>query len=151
MPRAPRGVPPAADVPRAVLDTNVLVSALITPRGASARLLIELRDGAFEMIVSPMLLAELQEVLLRDRFRRYVSPPEVDAYLKLIRDLAVVHDDPTSSSAPLSADPDDDFLVALAREARVTALVSGDGHLLALRPTVPVMTPAAFLASLDEA
>ena len=150
MPRAPRSVPLAADVPRAILDTNVLVSALITPHGASARLLVELRAGAFELIVSPMLLAELQEVLLRDRFRRYVSPAEVDAYVELVRSLAVVHDDPECSEAPLSADPDDDFLVALAREARVAALVSGDGHLLALRPSVPAMTPAEFLATLAE-
>lgn len=43
-------------VPRAVLDTNVLVSALITPHGPNARLLLELRAGAFELVVSPMLL-----------------------------------------------------------------------------------------------
>lgn len=137
-------------MPRAVLDTNVLVSALITPHGASARLLVELRGGAFELIVSPMLLAELREVLLRPRFQRYVSPPEVDAYVELIRSLAIVRDDPEAPADPRSADPDDDFLVALAREARAGALVSGDAHLLALRPSVPAMSPAEFLATLSE-
>jgi putative PIN family toxin of toxin-antitoxin system len=50
-------------VPRAVLDTNVLVSALISPGGPSAALLLELRAGAFELVASPTLLAELREVL----------------------------------------------------------------------------------------
>ena len=69
-------------MPRVVLDTNVLVSALITPAGASARLLVELRAGAFEVVLSPLLLAELREVLGRDKFRRYVSAAEADAFVE---------------------------------------------------------------------
>jgi hypothetical protein len=138
------------DVPRAVLDTNVLVSALISPEGASARLLIELRAGAFELVASPMLLTELGEVLGRAKFRRYVSAPEIDAYVELIRRESNVHDDPGPSSEPLSADPDDEYLIDLAREARVDTLVSGDQHLLDLREVLPVMTPREFLDSLSE-
>jgi predicted nucleic acid-binding protein len=48
----------------------------------------------------------------------------------------------------LSADPDDEYLIDLARAAGADALVSGDAHLLDLRGVVPVMTPAQFLASL---
>ncbi len=117
---------------------------------SSARLLGELRGGAFELIVSPMLLAELREVLLRPRFQRFVSPPEVDASVELIGSLAIVRDDPKAPADPLSADPDDDYLVALARDARAGALVSGDAHLLALRPSVPALTPEEFLATLSE-
>lgn len=138
-------------MPRAVLDTNVLVSALITPDGASARLLVELRAGAFELIVSPTLLAELREVLGRPKFERYVSSPEVDAYVELIGRESVLVEDPAPSPAPLSADPDDEYLIDLARAARVDALVTGDVHLLDLRETVPVVTPHEFLASLTAA
>jgi len=138
-------------VPRAVLDTNVLVSALITPSGASARLLLALRAGAFELVVSPMLLSELREVLARQKFRRYVTAAEADAYVELIRRDSIVHDDPAPSTAgPISADPDDQFLIDLARAAPVDALVSGDRHLLDLRHAAPVMTPGEFLASLDD-
>jgi len=146
-------------VPRAVLDTNVLVSALISPGGGSARLLLELRSGAFELLVSPLLLAELREVLRRDTFRQYVSEAEADAYFELIRSEGVLRADPRPSPVPLSADPrpspvplsadpDDEYLIDLARDAGANALVSGDTHLLELRAIIPAMTPAEFLEML---
>ena len=137
-------------MPRAVLDTNVLVSALITPAGASARLLVELRAGAFELVVSPALLAELREVLHRERFRRYVSVEDADAYVDAISRDAVVMDDPPAETGPVVGDPYDQFLVDLARVARVDALVSGDARVLALRGRLPVRSPAEFLESLDD-
>ncbi len=132
-------------VARAVLDTNVLVSALISPGGGSARLLLELRSGAFELILSPLLLAELREVLRRDKFRRYVSEAEADAYVALIRSEGVVRADPGPSLEPISPDPDDEYLIDLARDAGADALVTGNAHLLELRAIIPVMTPAEFL------
>ena len=137
-------------MPRAVLDTNVLVSALITPAGASARLLTELRAGAFELILSPALLVELCEVLERPKLRRYVTPAEADAYVELLRRDGIVVDDPPSTDSPVSRDPDDQYLVDLASSERVDALVSGDARLLELGDSLPVMTPADFLARLAD-
>jgi len=136
-------------VPRAVLDTNVLVSALIGPGGPSATLLLELRAGAFELVACPLLLAELREVLGRDKFRRYVTEAEAVACVDLIRHESTILDDPAPGTRPLSADPDDEYLVDLARAA-ADALVSGDAHLLDLRGRLPVMTPAEFLAALSD-
>jgi len=135
-------------VPRAVLDTNVLVSALISPSGASAQLLIELRAGAFELIVSQLLLAELREVLGRPKFRRYVSEAEIDAYVELIRREGLVVDDPPPSAEPVSVDPDDEYLIDLARAEQVDALVTGDAHLLDLRDVLPVRTSREFVDAL---
>jgi putative PIN family toxin of toxin-antitoxin system len=135
-------------VPRAVLDTNVLVSALISPGGPSAALVLELRAGAFELVASPALLAELREVLGREKSRRYVTEAEAVAYVDLIRHEATILDDPETGGRPLSVDPDDEYLVDLARAAAADALVSGDAHLLGLRDRVPVMSPAEFLATL---
>ncbi len=137
-------------VPRAVLDTNVLVSALISPGGSSARLLLELRSGAFELLVSPLLLAGLREVLRRDKFRRYVLESEADACVDLIRSEAVVRADPAPSPGALSADPDDEFLIDLARDAQADALVTGDAHLLELRSMIPILTPTEFLETLSD-
>jgi putative PIN family toxin of toxin-antitoxin system len=137
-------------VPRAVLDTNVLVAALIGPVGPSAALLLELRAGGFELIASPMLLAELREVLGREKFRPYVSEAEAIAYTDLIGREATVLDDPAPGGRPLSVDPDDEYLVDLARAAAADVLVSGDAHLLDLRDRLPVMTPAQFLATLGD-
>ena len=136
-------------MPRAVLDTNVLISALISPSDPSAALLLELRAGAFELVASPALLAELREVLGREKFRRYVTQAEAVAYVDLIRHEATILDDPVPSARPLSADPDDEYLVDLARAAAADVLVSGDAHLLDLRDHLPVVTPAEFLATLD--
>ena len=137
-------------MPRAVLDTNVLVSALISPGGASARLLLELRAGAFELILSPLLLAELREVLGRNKFRRFVTEAEADAYVELIRREGVVRADPPPSPELLSADPDDEYLIDLARDAGADALVTGDAHLLDLAAIIPALTPAEFLEALAK-
>ena len=135
-------------MPRAVLDTNVLISALISPSGASAQLLIELRSGGFELIVSPLLLAELREVLSRPKFRRYVAEAEIDAYAELIRREGLVVEDPLPSSEPVGVDPDDEYLIDLARAGQVDALVTGDVHLLDLRDVLPMRTPREFIDSL---
>jgi putative PIN family toxin of toxin-antitoxin system len=136
-------------VPRAVLDPNVLVSALISPKGPSARLVVALRDGAFELVVSPHLLTELQQVLHRQKFRRYATEPEVEEYIDMLRDESLVFEDSVSTREPIADDPDDQYLVALARGARVDALVSGDPHLTALRDRIPVLTPREFLDALE--
>jgi putative PIN family toxin of toxin-antitoxin system len=135
-------------VPRAVLDPNVLVSALISPDGPSAGLLVEHRAGAFELVVSPRLLDELGDVLGREKFRRYVAATEVEEYLALLRREALLFEDPKPSGEALCDDPDDEYLIALARTAQVNALVSGDSHLLELVDLIPVLTPREFLESL---
>ncbi len=135
-------------MPRAVLDPNVLISALITPRGASARILLELRGGAFELIASPALLAELRTVLMRDKFRQYASVDEVGAFVELIRVEGTVLEDPKPSGVSMTDDPGDEYLVALARAARADVLVSGDPDLLKLRARIPVRSPREFLDSL---
>ena len=137
-------------MPRAVLDPSVLVSALISPGGPSSRLLLEFRAGAFELVTSPQLLRELEEVLGREKFRRYASVADVEAYVAFLRDESVVIDDAEPAGAPLSEDPDDEYLVALARAARVEALVSGDQHLLRLRGALPVLSPREYLQSLEH-
>lgn len=135
-------------MPRAVLDPNVLVSAFNTPAGASSQLLLKLLAGAFELVTSPKLLHELNEVLKRKRFSRYASVAEVDQYVEFIRRESLVLDDPVKATPPLSADPDDQYLVDLGRSARVDAIVSGDSHVLELRDVIPAMTPREFLQSL---
>ena len=135
-------------MPRAVLDPNVLISALITPRGASARLLLALRAGSFELVTSPALLGELSDVIHRTRFRQYVSIEQADGFVELIRRESSVLDDPERPAPPVSEDPGDDYLVALARAASAE-LVSGDPHLTKLAPALPVFAPAEFLARLD--
>lgn len=128
-----------------VLDPNVLISALIAPRGASAQVLDAWLVGVFDLAVSPKLLAELGRVLMRPKFRPYLSEEEVEAYLALLQRTALQVDDKDFTES-LSPDPGDDYLVALAEGVRADCLVSGDKHLLGLtRENLNVLNPAAFL------
>lgn len=132
---------------RAVLDPNVLVSALITPSGTPAKLLAAARDGEFELVASPLLLAELEEVLRREKFRRYVGLDAVGDYLDLLRRLAVLADDFDAPPPLRSSDPDDDYLIALAHSRRAV-LVSGDSDLLDMAGGAPIYAPADFLSAM---
>ena len=131
---------------RAVLDPGVLVSALTSPSGTPAKLLREVREGRYELIVSPLLLTELEGVLRRDKFRRYVDHPAVDDYIGLLRRDGRMAADPETAAPLRSVDPDDDYLIALA-QSQNAILVSGDKHLLDLAGGAPILAPADLLAA----
>lgn len=129
---------------RAVLDPGVLTSALITPTGTPAKLLLAAGGGSFELLVSPLLLEELSSVLRREKFRRYFDLDVVAAYLDFLRREAQHAPDPQTPPPIHCVDPDDDYLIALAHSQNA-ALVSGDGDLLVLAGDIPVFSPAEFL------
>lgn len=136
---------------RAVLDPNVLISAFISPRGSSPdRIVRAWREGAFELVVSPKLLAELTEVLDRPKFRRQSADGRASAYVRTFAAGASRHGDPPDPPA-VSPDADDDYLFALARAAGADAVVSGDQHLTGLAaPSPPVLTPRQFVERLQR-
>jgi putative PIN family toxin of toxin-antitoxin system len=124
----------------------VLISALLSPRGAPARLYLLWLGGDFELVVCPHLLEKLEGVLQRPKFPDLVTPDEVEEFVDVIRRGAITAEDPVIAKA-VSRDPGDDYLVALAQAANVDHLVSGDKDLTSLAATVlpPVLSPAAFL------
>jgi putative PIN family toxin of toxin-antitoxin system len=129
---------------RVVLDPNVLILARLAPLGAPARIVRAWAQEQFELVISPELARELQEVLHRKKFRRWLSVEEVTAYIEQLHAGAVAVDDPVERPG-VAADPDDDYLLALAVAAGAEYLVSGDGHLTELEaPAVPVLTPRLF-------
>lgn len=133
---------------RAVLDPNVLIAALLSRSGAPARIVSRWLAGAFELVVSEALLTELQRALAYPKVRRRIQDEEAEAFLALLRRGAQLAEDP-SARARRSADPGDDYLLALA-EAERAVLVSGDQHLLTLADELPIQTPRAFLDTLAE-
>jgi uncharacterized protein len=134
---------------RTVLDPNVLVSAFISQRGgASDRIVRAWREGAFELVVSPQLTAELADVLGRPKFALQASDGRAEAYIAALVGDAIHVDDPPD---PPRASPDsgDDYLIALARASGANVIVSGDNHLTQLvDPTPPVLTPRQFIEQL---
>jgi len=110
-------------------DTNVLVAAATTPRGGCGRLLDAAIEGRWQLVLSPQLMAELAAVLRRDKFRRWLSVDEANRFVADLRLLADPVPDPPPPASRETADPEDEFLVALARAANAVALISGDPHL----------------------
>jgi putative PIN family toxin of toxin-antitoxin system len=133
---------------RAVLDPNVLISALLSPSGAPAALVARWLAGEFELVVSEQVLAELRRALACPRLRSRISDEEAKAFVDLLDRTATRVADP-SLAPERSRDPGDDHLLALA-EAAAAVLVTGDEDLLTLSD-VPVRSPAAFLRSLRGA
>ena len=132
---------------RAVLDPNVLISAVLSPAGTPARLLLRWQSGEFELLISRLLLAELKRALAYPKLRERVSASQAGELLAWLERAATVVEDPGGTPAFRSSDPDDDYLLALAGAHRA-ALVSGDKHLLSLAGDLPIFSAVDFLDSL---
>ena len=132
------------DKPRFVLDTNVVVSALLL-KGSVAR---QAFDGALavgEILISAETIAELHAVLHRKGFERYVTEEEraefLVAYVQVGRLIKVTH------RVRVCRDPADNRFLELALSGRATCLVSGDKDLLVLHPFrgIPILSPRRFV------
>ena len=134
---------------RAVVDVNVLISAALSARGPSAEILRSSRDGAFELVVSELLIAELSRALAYPKLRKRIPTEKAATFLSWVTDHGTLAQDPPHPAPVRSADPDDDYLLALATNRRAF-LVTGDQHLLGLRDDLPILTPAEFVKKLRE-
>jgi putative PIN family toxin of toxin-antitoxin system len=128
---------------RAVIDTGVLVAGIISAAGAPASLVRSWRLGEFDLIVCPMLLAELRRVLAYPKVKRYLTDDQAGRLLLAIENAALALPD-RDPIPEVCRDPADDYLFALAG-AYADVLVSGDRDILeATEPGVRVLTPAGF-------
>lgn len=138
---------------RAVIDTNVIASAYISPRGSPAQILEMFWAGRFVLLTSTPILDEYQEILLRPRVqkRHLLTSIQVAQVVELIRDVSEPIEDLPDLQV-IAADPDDDKFFACAIAGNADCIVSGDAHLLVIANFrgIPVLTPADFLARLDR-
>ena len=135
---------------RAVLDPNVVISGVLSSRGAPADVLRALAAGEFELVASQAMLDELERALAYPKLRRHINEPDAAELVPWVAGSATVVFDPETDAPVHSLDPDDDYLIVLASAHRA-ALVSGDKHLLALEGEIPVFSPRAFLELLARA
>ena len=119
---------------RIVLDTNIVVSALIWG-GTPFKLLQIAIDSDFELYTSPALLTELQEVLSREHLatRLLKQRNSVKSAIRLYRG-ATIPITPLTVPRAVPNDTDDDQVIAAVLAARADLIVSGDSDLLMLHP-----------------
>jgi uncharacterized protein len=131
---------------RVVADANVLVSAALarSPDAPSVLTLDAALDGRIELVTSPALLQEIATVLARPRLQQYVSPADALRFVADLAAQAVLRSDPAGPHPAVCRDPNDDYLVALARARGADAIVTGDLDLLAIDPAdigIEIITP----------
>lgn len=134
---------------RVVLDTNVVISRYLTPRGRVARIVDLWEQGELEVVTSDPILREYADVL-RYPYQRSVHGfsdaelAEIDAAFEEFTEVIT----PTGTPAVIEADPDDDHILAAADTGRADCIVTGDKHLLQLVSyrDIPIFSPAEFLS-----
>jgi len=136
---------------RMVLDTNVLVSALITPGGLPDQLLQRWETGDFTLVTSAKQIDELDRVLAYEKLQRFIHRNQANRLVATIRHLAIVVEGlPTVT---VSQDADDNVILATAMAGGADQLVTGDkGHLLGLKQAggVPIITVRQAVELLDS-
>ena len=138
---------------RFVADTNVIVSATIVQDGASNQVLQAWRRGKVELATSPMLIKELEEVLLRPRIQKYqrMAQQEILELLALLKQAGIQAPGKQHVNV-IVEDPDDNLVLGAALETYADYVVSGDRHLLDLGEYqgIKIVSPVEFLKVLQK-
>ena len=129
--------------PRVVLDTNVLVSGLLG--GTATAVIRRLRAGAFQMVLSPEIMTEYENVLNRPKFK--LPQWAIRDLLTYIRDQADWVT-PAAQESSVARDPSDDKFLFAAAGGQADWLVSADPDLLDLKEfkSIPIVPPWDFLS-----
>jgi putative PIN family toxin of toxin-antitoxin system len=140
------------DMRKIVLDTNVIISGVIAS-GHSARIVDAIRNEEFKLVTSAHLLEEFTDVISRRHIaRKYPRAAEkAEDLLDFLRAFAVVVSG-TPDAIQVSADRDDDYVLACALDGDVEYIVSGDPHLLDLKSYkgIQILTPRDFVEVMDR-
>ena len=130
---------------RCVLDTNVIISALLLPH-SKPRLALNRAFQQGIVLISAATLAEVYEVLDRLKFRPYVSEEDARLFVSvLVRDAEWVAAD---AKVTACRDKKDDKFLEVAVSGRATHIITGDSDLLDLDPfqDIRIISPQSFLA-----
>ena len=109
---------------RVVLDTNILISALIRPKSVARQIYEGARSGRIELVTSDVQLDEFRRVTRYPKIQQYVRPAEAGTMLNELRELAEYIE--VKEQVDVSPDPADNFLFALAQASQADYLVTGD-------------------------
>lgn len=139
---------------RVVLDTNVLVSSVIAPKGNAASIVSHWRNNDIEVVVSLAILVECYRVLHETRIKRKyrLSDQAVEEVIRELADHSRVVEYTVRPTISKLIDPDDVEIIATALAGKATYIITGDQHLLSIKKFkgITITTPAYFLINLES-
>jgi len=137
-------------VERVVVDSNVLISALLLPGSVPRQTLELLAELNTALLFSDSTFAELASRLAKPKFDQYRTPAQLEAFIDWLSELGewVV----PGLSVDACRDSDDNKFLSLAISGEAHCIISGDKDLLALHPfeNIPILTPIDFLSNCDK-
>lgn len=132
---------------RVVVDSNVLISALLLPGSKPHQVLALLAERNSALLFSDSTYAELVTRLAKPKFDHYRTPKQLEAFLDWLSELGewVV----PSLNINACRDSDDNKFLSLAASGEANCVISGDKDLLVLHPfeNIPILSPGQFLSS----
>jgi putative PIN family toxin of toxin-antitoxin system len=135
---------------RVILDTNVLLAALISAKGAPDAIYRAWRAGRFELVTSMAQLDELRRVSRYPKLKPILPTHRVGTLINNLQRAVILDALPALPKAIAARDPDDDFLLAMALVGKVDWLVTGDGRAGLIQRgnlgRTRIATPTAFCA-----
>jgi len=138
---------------KVVLDTNVLVSALLRRNSIPHRIFEAAENQVFLLCISPGIIKEVEAVISRPTLvkRTQMNERERTVFLNTLKEVSVLIE-PSKELPPLAADPDDTKFLECALEGQVDYIVSGDNHLLQLGiyEGIKILSPRDFVESVLE-
>ena len=134
----------------AVWDTNVLASGTVSALNAPGQILNAWRSGPFMLVTSEHIINELEYVFQKPYFQKYMNNGQIDAFIDLLRNEALVTP-VTVKVHDIATHSEDDLTLATALSAKANYLVTGDQPLLHkvgnIYQGIKLLTPNEFLKS----
>jgi len=136
---------------RIVIDTNILVSAILTPKGNPAKILKRVLEGKLNLIISPAILEEARQVfnypkLAKLMKKNKITKEEVYNFLDKMSKVAIITPGQLKIDA-IPDDPADNKIPACGLEGGADFIISGDRHLTDLKifQGIKIVDPSTFL------
>jgi len=137
-----------------VIDTNILVSALLSKKGSPALVLNAWRERKFLVITSDNAITEVERVLqeLASTGKYIISKEDIESILNLLHKDAILVPGQIDTMGAIPQDPDDEKYLSITLEAEAKEIISGDSHLLDLvsYQNIKIQSASEFLASLES-
>lgn len=136
---------------RVVLDTNLFISAILSPKGKPATILKMVLDARIDLVLSPAILKEVGLVINYGKINKLLAKQSVtpektkDALRKIVKTAIMVSGE--TDIHRIEKDPSDDMILACAVEGKADFIVSGDHHLtdLVSFEGISIVNPDNFL------